>query len=247
MTEENTGREGSDLQNSLAFQQAQPQISSATSVKIPPFWKQNPKLWFIQVEAAFKVNRITRSETKYDHIIYNLDLETLEFASDIIMATTFEGCKYEVLKKKLISAFTESDEKKLRHLLLGHAICDQKPSHYLQMMRNAETGHVSESVLRALFYEQMPEKIKIILTGNKGNLEQADKIMEQLNPSIFGIENNHSYDMSAILNKIDALEKRFDQVRPRSPDFLRSRNRSRTSSYDDRKIGMFNAPVYRYC
>ncbi|XP_073822292.1 uncharacterized protein [Musca autumnalis] len=164
------------------------QISATAAVKIPPFWKHNPKLWFIQVEAVFKVNRITRGETKFDHILCNLDPETLEFVSDIILATDFHGCKYEALKNKLIAAFTESDEKKLRRLLVGHAIGDQKPSHYLQFMRNTGLGQVSDSVLKSLFLEQMPENVRIILVGNKGTLDeiaaQANNIMEQLSPSI---------------------------------------------------------------
>lgn len=217
------------------FQQGTPQqISSATIVKIPHFWKQNPKLWFVQVEAVFKVNRITRGESKFDHILCNLDSETLEFISDIVLAPSSDGCKYEALKSKLISAFAESEEKKLRRLLLGHAIGDQKPSHYLQFIRNLGSGQVGDSILRTLFMEQMPDNVRAILVGNKGSLEdiaeQADKIMEQISPSISAIANRSPSPLSAILARIDAVEKRFESMRCRSPDCLTSRRRIRSRS-----------------
>lgn len=235
----NIASQDNNSRHTQADQVLSQHISSAAIVKIPPFWKQNPKLWFVQVEAVFKVNRITRGETKFDHILCNLDPETLEFVSDIIMASSFDGCKYEAIKNKLISAFTISDEKKLRMLLSGHAIGDQKPSHYLQFMRNAGVGQVSDSILKSLFLEQMPENVRIILIGNKGTLEdiadQADKIMEQIVPSVSVITNNVP-SLNAILDKIDALEKRFENIRVRSPDSkFQRRTRSRSRSGNNRK------------
>lgn len=216
-----TGASTSDVrfQQILSEQQSVPQISSATVCKIPPFWKGNPQLWFIQVEAVFKVNRITRGDTKFDHILCNLDPATLEFVGDIILAPPSDGCKYEALKRKLINAFAESEEKKLRRLLSGHAIGDQKPTHYLQFMRNSGSGQVSETLLRALFMEQMPENVRAILVGNKGSLddiaEQADKIFEQLSPSISAISDNSA--IAEVLSKIEALERRFEHFHARSP------------------------------
>lgn len=46
-------------------------------------------------------------------------------------------------------------------------------------MKNTVSGQVNETILKALFMEQMPENVKLILTGNKGSLaeiaEQADR------------------------------------------------------------------------
>lgn len=215
------------------------QIASAAVCKIPPFWKGNPKLWFIQVEAIFKINRITRGETKFDHILCNLDTTTLEFVEDLILTPPTNECKYEALKLKLINTFAESEEKRLRRLLTGYSIGDQKPTHYLQWMRNSASGQVSDSVLKALFLEQLPTNVRAILVGNKGNLddiaEQADKILEQLSPSISAV--SQTSHMEEILTKIEALENRFKDFRPRSP--MRRENNSRRSSSRGRSSSRF--------
>lgn len=209
------------------------ETATISMLKIPSFWKSNPVLWFAQVETIFRVHRITRGDTKFDHILCNLDPVTLEFVADIVLSPPAEGCKYEALKKKLINTFAESDEKKLRKLLTGNAIGDQKPTHYLQFMRNSGGSQVSESVLKALFMEQMPENVRAILVGNKGTLddiaEQADKILEQLNPSISAVSNISI--QQELLAKVEALEKRFGQFSTRSfSESSRSRDKSQSSS-----------------
>lgn len=42
---------------------------AANAVRIPPFWKENPHLWFAQVEAAFAIHRVTGDETKFRYVI----------------------------------------------------------------------------------------------------------------------------------------------------------------------------------
>ena len=38
------------------------------SVKLPDFWTEDPDLWFLHAEAAFRNAQITQSKTKFDHI-----------------------------------------------------------------------------------------------------------------------------------------------------------------------------------
>jgi len=45
--------------------QPQPQVNRI-SIKVPPFWKVDPKLWFIQLEAQFELAHITVDQTKYN-------------------------------------------------------------------------------------------------------------------------------------------------------------------------------------
>lgn len=46
-------------------------------VKLPPFWKDNPTLWFAQVDASFALSRITSDDTKFRYVIVNLDQTVL--------------------------------------------------------------------------------------------------------------------------------------------------------------------------
>ena len=43
------------------------------SVKIPPFWRKDPEMWFAQVETQFVLAGRTSDETKFNHVAGNLD------------------------------------------------------------------------------------------------------------------------------------------------------------------------------
>lgn len=46
---------------------------NSISLKMPKFWSQDPKLWFVQVEKQFALINITSSSTKFEHVVANLD------------------------------------------------------------------------------------------------------------------------------------------------------------------------------
>lgn len=47
------------------------------SVEPPPFWKSEPQVWFIQLEAKFTRANITANIKKYNHIISAVNTKTL--------------------------------------------------------------------------------------------------------------------------------------------------------------------------
>lgn len=52
------------------------------SVKIPPIWKKNIKVWFLQVEAQFTTLGITNETTKFNHVVASLEADVVELISD---------------------------------------------------------------------------------------------------------------------------------------------------------------------
>ena len=54
------------------------------SVKIPPFWAEQPALWFAQVEAQFLVAGITQDATKFGHVVGKLEGRYAIEVADII-------------------------------------------------------------------------------------------------------------------------------------------------------------------
>lgn len=80
---------------------------SHVALKLPPFWKSNIKLWFIQAESSFELSGITNDNTKYNNIIAIMDQETLSAVSDILTNPPATG-KYNALKQRLLDEFTDS-------------------------------------------------------------------------------------------------------------------------------------------
>lgn len=46
-----------------------PEEMTKISVRVPPFWAENPKMWFIQLEAQFEISGITTDRTKFYSVV----------------------------------------------------------------------------------------------------------------------------------------------------------------------------------
>lgn len=210
-----------------------PEVNAVRVVKIPPFWRENPSLWFMQVEAAFAISRITADTTKYRYVLVNLDSSTLPFVSDILSAPPAINA-YDALKERLISSFDETSESKLRRLLRGTEISEEKPSNLLQRLRNLAGSSFPENVLRSLFLEHLPEQIRGILAISEVTdltklATQADKIIDLSRPSILAVETTKPScskpDPSGLEAQVNALTKEIKDLRSKLAN-----NRGRSSS-----------------
>lgn len=121
------------------------QVAASSIHKLPPFWKENPKLWFMQVEFIFSISGISRDDTKFQYVIANMDSNFLPHVSDILESLPSDGTsKYQAIKDRLIGTFSESQESKLRRLLKSDQLGDQKPTHFIQIMRNLASGQLND-------------------------------------------------------------------------------------------------------
>ncbi|XP_076235099.1 uncharacterized protein LOC143179672 [Calliopsis andreniformis] len=190
----------------------EPSVSAAILQKLPPFWKENPTLWFAQVEATFQLARITTDDTKYRYIITHLDHTVLPFIADVLTSPPATG-KFEEIKRRIINTFDESPESKLRRLLRGSELGDEKPSHFLQRLRNLAGGQVGETVLRSLFLEQLPENVRsIIAISDTADLQRfallADKVVKMSAPRVAAVETPNM----APSDRVSALEEKMAKL-----------------------------------
>lgn len=156
------------------------------SLKIPNFWRSDPIIWFAQVESQFRIAHITRDQTRYDYVIGSMDSETLAYVSDIVTDPPLEN-KYEVLKQRLLSAFSDSETTRLQKVLTELELGDDKPSQLLVRMRHNSSGKIDDSLLRTLWLQRLPVEMRTILSTSSDNLDRlqimADKIWEFQKPN----------------------------------------------------------------
>lgn len=55
------------------------------NIKVPPFWRANPRIWFCQIEAQFANSRVSSDSTKYNTVVASLEGIILAQVSDIIL------------------------------------------------------------------------------------------------------------------------------------------------------------------
>ncbi|XP_076763397.1 uncharacterized protein LOC143430846 [Xylocopa sonorina] len=111
-------------------------INATTLRKLLLFWKENPTIWFTQVELTFDLGKINSDETKYKYVVTQLDQHILPYIADVLTSRylTARG-KYDEVKRHIINTFDKSSESKLRRALRSRGIGDEKPLHFLQRLK----------------------------------------------------------------------------------------------------------------
>ncbi|XP_018359964.1 PREDICTED: uncharacterized protein LOC108759147 [Trachymyrmex cornetzi] len=160
------------------------QINAYRVPKIPPFCANDPEVWFAMVEASFQVAKVTDDTTRFHIILANADTAILPHIKDLIMNPPTNG-KYDAIKERILNVFSISQGARLRQLLKGQVLGDKKPSHLLQELKNLAGDQATDSIIRTLFIEQLPESYRTILaTIEESDLNKlasiADKIAESV-------------------------------------------------------------------
>lgn len=211
---------------------------NTVQIKIPPFWKADPDLWFIQIEAQFATAGIRADLSKYNQIVGKLDTDTLTAVSDIVKNPPAND-KYQTLKNRLTNQFTESDRKKLKILFNDLTIGDEKPSTLLRKMKDKSCGKVGNDLLLELWTNRLPQQIQAILSCSNEPLDQqvimADKIYETIDhTSINALSGPSDFtkQICQLEDKIDSLQREINRSRShnRYDKYNRSPSRSTHNS-----------------
>lgn len=232
--------------------QAECQVAPV-AVKPPPFWKGDPALWFARLEAQFELARITTDSTKFNHVLSAIESDILHSVSDLVLRPPAEN-KYEALKKRLIEIHSESEASKMRTLLQGPELGDQRPSQLLSHMRSLAGGNVGEPLLKSLWLARLPTSTQGILAAFSEDLDKlataADQIRDLTSPSLIGsVSTTPREDRTSQLeSKVDQLSQQVSKLTTllersrspgRSPGYSRDRSgsRSRFKTYLEPKDG----------
>lgn len=195
-------------------------------VKPPQFFKDEPDLYFIQMEAQFRNARITAENTKYDHTVASLDPQYLQLVSDIIRNPPTEN-PYTELKQRIIKEFTDSDQRKLRRLIKEIELGDDKPSQLLQKMKKLAGNSISDDAIKSLWIERLPESVRAVISIVDGDstqwAKQADKMME-----ISSFSNIASVG-STLQEEIAALRQQIHELKNQNQHQNRNRSTSRNN------------------
>lgn len=193
------------------------------AVKAPPFWKAEPKLWFIQLESQFELTGITADTTKYNHVVSAIDTSILTQIADFVSSPPATD-KYPGIKNRLITIFSESSEKRLRKLLSEITLGDQKPSQLLNEMSRLGGTAVPHDMLKTLWMQHLPTQIQSVLTASNDTLsnfaQMADKIAEIEQPRVFAIQQPQGDFVEVIKNlekKVEELQ--LERSKPTHPNY----------------------------
>ncbi|XP_015585622.1 uncharacterized protein LOC107263201 [Cephus cinctus] len=213
-------------------------VDEVRTIKLPPFWKQNPASWFAQIEAQSYSHRIRSEDSKFFTAVGALDSAVLNNIADIILSPP-KLDKYQILKERLIACFADSEEKRMRTLLTELELGSKRASQFLWEMKTLAADKATPEILRSLWMKRMRVNVRTILSVSKGVAltelaEMADKIMEVSEPSyiVAPVEPTATRPTKSSLElQVEALCKAINElvVKP-NQDNRRSRSRSRSNS-----------------
>ncbi|XP_063529648.1 uncharacterized protein LOC134740921 [Cydia strobilella] len=132
------------------------------SVKIPPFWPEEPEIWFAQIEGQFNLSKITVDETKFNYVISHLDQQNCKEVKDLIISPPTNN-KYQKLKEELIKRLTASKDKKIKQLLMHEQLGERKPSQFLRHLRDLGGPTLSEDLLLTIWRSRLPNNIQTVI------------------------------------------------------------------------------------
>lgn len=214
-------------------------------IRVPPFWPEEPEIWFAQVEGQFTISGITSDATKFNYVIGQLDHQFSMEVKDVIINPPATG-KYEKLKTELVKRLTASKEKKIKQLLMHEELGDRKPSQFLRHLQSLAGPKVPDDFLQTIWTSRLPTSIQTVLAAQpKADLDVladlADRIMDLAppTPSVAATSSARpESSVSSMEKEVAALKKQIKALtmqmnrrsRSRSHNQQRARSRSRSHS-----------------
>lgn len=235
--------------------------TAKVSVKVPPFWKEKPKLWFCQLEAQFLLNGITSDNTKYYTLFGNLDLNIIKKVEEIVDNPPATG-KYELLKAEIIKRLSASQQQKIMQLLSHEELGDRKLSAFLRHLQDLAGPGMPNDFLRTIWTSRLPVYLQTIVAQQSERpleavAELVDRVAEIIpgNPAMAQVTSATSSsasnltelirqevrnEVSALSQQLKGLSVKLDRTHARRKNTRthchsrqpgRSRSRSRNRPY----------------
>lgn len=213
----------------------------SVTARIPGFWQDSAKLWFVQFESVLAGNKHADTQL-FQLVIGKLSKEEIRQAADILENPP-ESAKYQTLKSRLISVYEKSNESKILSLLNNIELGDSTPSQLLRRMRELANKQLNDSCLKVVWEQKLPAAARPVLAAcTTTNLEEraviADRVIESIPHGEINEVRTTTADRIGTLeiqiNRIcEMLDKResIRDARPRRRERSQSRKRySRSNS-----------------
>lgn len=205
------------------------------AARIPPFNQTRPDLWFKQIESQFHVAGISQDDSKYHIVVGHIDGTAIEPIADLITNPPTVD-KYNTLKTRLLAEYQDSDQKKLKKLLMDIELGDRRPMQLLKKMKELAGNSMTDDVVKSLWLQRLPSNIRAIVSAVTGDSMQmaivADKIFEVTD---FGTVAEVAYKDREENAATNRMQQQIDELTNKLAKFQhRQRSRSRARGERDR-------------
>ncbi|CAH2217493.1 jg13749 [Pararge aegeria aegeria] len=222
-------------------------------IKVPPFYPDDPEIWFAQLEGQFALANITSDMTKFYYVIGHIEHQYAKEIKDIIMNPP-AAKKYDKLKSELVNRLSASKASKIKQLLRHEELGDRKPSQLCRHLRDLAGAEFPDEYLHTIWISPLPVNVQTVLAAQRSasleeQAELADKIMDiaTSTPNVHAsvtpspVDDDLRMVVSELRRQIEVLTSKSSKrcrLRARQPQRGRSRSRSQSGyrKYPMRKV-----------
>lgn len=184
-------------------------ITMAVSIKLAPFWIENPRLWFAQAESQFATRGVTASLTKYHYVVAALTMEAAGRVMGLVETVPRGDDPYYILKEALLSAFSLSDYQRAEAIYSLPPLGHRRPSQLLAQIKSLmPSKHTDCLFIRHAFLSRLPEQVRTTVLRESGSLDEVAQLADTLVGAI---------SASAVSEIVSPPEEFLDAVSRRAP------------------------------
>ncbi|XP_022826398.1 uncharacterized protein LOC111356326 [Spodoptera litura] len=215
-------------------------LAISIASRIPDFWGDQPRVWFIRVEAVLAPQKLG-DDAKFDLVVSKLPKDVIMQLSDFLTKPPETG-KFLALKTKLFTLLEDSKTRQIEKLIGEMELGDQKPSQLLHRMRDLARDKIPDDTLRVLWQGHLPSTVRAVLVVSETkDLDNLAVIADNV------AEATRMNQVSAVGQKPTAHEQPEDSVtiatiaaelakmNARLTNMERSRSRMRQDGYRHRQ------------
>lgn len=200
-------------------------------MRVPPFWPDDPEMWFAQLESQFLLNGITADATKYGYVAGHLEARYASEVRDILTQPPTTG-KYDKIRAELIKRLSISQERKTKQLLEREELGDRQPTQFLRHLQNLAGTTVPDALLRSIWASRLPPNVQAILAtqakaSNGEAAELADAILATTTSQVYEARASDQI-LQTLINEVSQLKTQLRGRTEKSSGDRSRRQRSRS-------------------
>ncbi|CAL8082087.1 unnamed protein product [Calicophoron daubneyi] len=196
------------------------EATAQPTFELPDFIPEDPERWFAILECRFATAGITTQVDKYSYLAANLPFALAVKVRDIIIHRPANH-PYDVLRGALMERAAASQESRIRQLLEGLQLGDNRPSQLLHQMRAlaGSSAGLYESLLRQLWLRKLPTSIQPFSSILLDKLplikvaEMADTAVDTLLPGRYQVTHERALTTSSTISDNNHTRTLWPQVR----------------------------------
>lgn len=150
----------------------------SVAVKAPPFWPNDPEMYFFRLEAQFALAKVTKESTKFNIVVQALDPIQIREIRPVLQNPP-RGREYETVKAALTEAFGPTQEQKDQELFSLTTLGDRSACSMLRQIQYLTTS--LEQVQTALLLSVVPADVRQMASSQQfANAEELAKAIDRI-------------------------------------------------------------------